>query len=226
MDSQPKPIYDPAWKPTYVSVIEYIPPQMTRQAHPIASYQGLQKPLFPSDQEHQQKEGKATVKERIAMAANVKERNIQIWEDCAKVTRDERQEKDADSPPLVLFFLCAQDHVRHEQNNPHQAVLSSISAFLTEELQNAPIDDESKTKSQGKRYHRLLAVRLVHPVHGVPSQCPNARAHREPPNRKFRRQWEPSLGGDEVQRRVSPALWFGVGRECRDDGAQQCINRL
>lgn len=57
-----------------------------------------------------------------------------------------------------------------------------------------------------------IMVRLTH--------LANAPAHREPPMRNLRFQSEPQPGGDAVQRKVSPSLWFGISRERRNDGAQ------
>jgi hypothetical protein len=115
------------------------------------------------------------MEEGIAMAGNAQERNIQVWEDRAKVTRDERQGKDSDSPSSVCLAVGPYGHVPHEQNNPYQTVLSSISALLPEDFQHTPIYQECETKSSSKRDYDLLPLGFVYSVHRIPSQYRNDR---------------------------------------------------
>jgi hypothetical protein len=102
------------------------------------------------------------------MAANTPERNIQIWEDRAEVTRDQRHEKDADRPASVGTDLGADGHVPYEQKNPDQTVLRSLNTLLPEECQYAPIDQEGKAKSENKRDDGPLPLRLIYAVHRIP----------------------------------------------------------
>lgn len=108
------------------------------------------------------------MKEGIAMATNTQESNIQVWENRAKVTRDESQAKGADRLSSVCMALGAYGHIPHEQKNPDQTMFSSIGTLLSEEYEHTPIEEERHTKSDSKRDHSLLPWRLVNPVHRIP----------------------------------------------------------
>jgi len=103
MGAEPEPIAGTTWKPAYITIIEYIPPQVARQAQPVTRHQQLQEPVLPPDTGQEDQERKAAVEDGIAVAANAKEGNIQVRKDSANVTRHEHQEKDAQRSPVVCL---------------------------------------------------------------------------------------------------------------------------
>ena len=102
-----------ARKPTDVTIIEHVPPEMTCQPYAIASNQGVQDRIVLPDTSPQQKKGQTAMKERIAMPTNAQERDIPIGKDRAKVTRHEGQAEEANSPEGTLVFVCTYRNVRH-----------------------------------------------------------------------------------------------------------------
>ena len=106
MDPEPHSTDETARKPTYVTIIEHVPPEMTCQPYTIAGNQCVQDRMFLPDTYPQDKKGQTAMKERIAVPTNTQERDIQIGKDRAKVTRHYGQEEEADSPEGALLFVC------------------------------------------------------------------------------------------------------------------------
>ena len=78
------------------------------------------------------------MKQWIAVCADAKKGDVQVGEDGAQVTRNERQQKKGHCLEARLSCIDKSRHVRHQEDDPNQTVLGPLGTLLAEEGQNSP----------------------------------------------------------------------------------------
>ena len=146
---------------------------MACQADAIPGHQDRQEARLPSDQQDQAKERHTAVEERVAVAANTQQPDIQVREDRAQVARHKGREKNADRPTDIGPVARTRRHIAQEQQDADQTVLGAVGAVLAEEAEDAPVKHQGQAEGHGKRDNHgddRLAVDHLGSVYGAAGQ--------------------------------------------------------